>query len=476
MMSAGCGGTMHKQFWLALIALMGMTAAATAQMTLDQAIRRAVSTNPAVGEAAANRRATAQELRQSQGALLPQIRVQADVGPERTRSLDINLPTGRQEFVAGRQANVVVRQLLFDGFASSHEIWRQAARVDASSWRVQERSELVALDTVQSFTDILRLREMIAHADANIAVHRKLLSDVTARFEGGRAGRGDKDQVEERVFAAEAARAELEQRLAEPLALFRRAVGTEPKALLWPARLKSVPASRAEALNLAVARNPTLRAADADLEAVRSQRLAAKGSDLPTVALEARAEHGRNSRDTTGRYDALSAKLTASWLLYSGGSDTARQYELAERVTEQSLRLDVLRRQAAESIERAWSTRLTFGDRVRALTKQVEAARRVVTAYRSEYELGLRTLLDLLNAEQSLYNARIGLTNAKGLAVFSDYQLVAATGSLLAAVKIAAPEEASNPQRGQRERGALLPPIELVPAAPLAAAVPAGGN
>lgn len=469
------GGTMYKQIWISLVALMGMTVSATAQMTLEQAIRRAVNSNPSVGEAAANRRATAQELRQSQGALLPQIRVQADIGPERTRSLDINLPTGRQDFIAGRQANIVVRQVLFDGFTSSNDIWRQAARVDASSWRVQERSELVALDTVQSFTDILRLREMIAHADANIEIHRKLLSDVTARFEGGRAGRGDKDQVEERVFAAEAARAELEQRLGEPVALFRRAVGLEPKALTWPSRLKALPANRTAALNLAVARNPTLRAADADLEAVRSQRLAAKGSDLPTVALEARAEHGRNSRDTTGRFDALSAKLTASWLLYSGGTDTARQYELAERVTEQSLRLDVLRRQAAESIDRAWTTRLAFGERVRALTKQVAAAGRVVTAYRSEYELGLRTLLDLLNAEQSLYNAKVGLTNARSLAVFSDYQLVAATGSLLAAVKVEAPAEAANPQRGLREAGAVLPPIDLVPVAPVPAAS-SGGN
>ncbi len=464
------------RIWMIVAAILGMTAGATAQTTLEQAIRRAVGSNPAIGEAAANRRATAQELRQSQGALLPQIRVQADVGPERTRSLDINLPTGRPEFLAGRGANVVVRQLLFDGFASSNEIWRNAARVDASSWRVQERSELVALDTVQSFTDILRLREMIAHADANIAIHRKLLSDVTARFDGGRAGRGDKDQVEERAFAAEAARAELEQRLGEPMALFRRAVGMEPKALAWPSRLKALPASRAEALKLAIARNPTLRAAGADLEAVRSQRLAAKGSDLPTVALEGRAEHGSNSRDKTGRYDALSAKLTASWLLYSGGTDTAHQHELAERVTEQSLRLDVLRRQAAESIDRAWTTRLAFGDRAKALAKQVAAAGRVVTAYRSEYELGLRTLLDLLNAEQSLYNAKVGLTNARGLAVFSDYQLMAATGGLLAAVRVEAPAEAANPGRGLRESGAVLPPIDLIPAAPAAAANADGGH
>lgn len=465
---------MLVKIWPAVFALLAATSTVEA-LSLEQAVRRAVLTNPAIGEAAANRRATSYELRQNQGALLPQIRVQADIGPERSRQLDLNVASSRSDFNNGQQANVVVRQLIFDGFATTNEIWRSVARVDASSWRVQERSELVALDTVQSYTDILRLRDMIAQADRNIAVHRKLLSDVEARFEGGRAGRGDRDQVQERVFAAEAARAELEQRLGESIALFRRAVGQDPARLSWPARPKGLPPSRAAALDLALSRNPTLQAAGSDLDAVRAQRQAANGTNLPTVALEGRAEYGKNTRDNVGRYNELSAKLSASWQIYSGGTDTARQFELAERVTEQSLRFDVLRRQANESIDRAWSTRAAFNDRIRALTNQVAAAERVINAYRSEYDLGQRTLLDLLNAEQSRYNAQVGLINARGLALFSDYQILAATGTLLAALKVSAPGEASNDMRGLSTTRTSLPTFDLVPKPPVEM-LPAKGN
>lgn len=444
---------------------------AEAQMSLREAIRRAVHTNPAVGEASANRRATEQEMRQSQGALLPQIRVQADIGPERQQFTDNrfkSITTGRSEFVNGHQANVVVRQLIFDGFASTNEIWRNAARVDASGWRVQERSELVALDTVQSYIDILRLREMITQADRNIAVHRKLLSDVQSRFDGGRAGRGDLDQVQERVFAAEAARAELEARLGESVALFRRAVGQEPVRLTWPARPQGLPASRAAAVDMALGRNPTLQAAGSDLDAVKAQRKAADGTNLPTVALEGRLDYGKDSQGNLGRYNDASAKLSASWPIYSGGTDTARQYELAERVTEQSLRFDVLRRQANESIDRAWSTRIAFRERIRALTGQVSAAERVIVAYRSEYDLGQRTLLDLLNAEQSRYNAQVALIGARGLSIFADFQLLAATGTLLASVGVQAPAESRAELGGMRAAGAALPPISLVPKPPAA--------
>jgi adhesin transport system outer membrane protein len=464
-----------------LLLLLAGTTSAHAQLSLEQAIRRAVMTNPAVGEASANRRATDYELRQSQGGLLPQIRVQADIGPERTRLYD--LPAGasnnRREWSTGRQANVVVRQVLFDGFSTTNEIWRQAARVDAASWRVQERSELVALDTVQAYIDILRLRDMIAQSERNISVHRKLLSDVETRFQGGRAGRGDRDQVQERVFAADAARAELQQRLGESVALFRRAVGQEPSTLRWPGRPRGLPVSRAAALDIALNSNPTLRAADADLDAVRAQRQGANASNLPVIALEGRAELGKNTNSgsisSSGRYDDFSGKLTASWLLYSGGADTARQYELAERVTEQSLRFDVLRRQARESIDKAWSTRVAFDERARSLGSQVAAAGRVVDAYRQEYELGQRTLLDLLNAEQSLYNARVALINSRGLAVFADYQMLAATGSLLAAVRVAAPGESKSELRAMRDKGSVTPGFDLLPKAPIES-VPVSGN
>lgn len=435
-------------------------------ISLEQAIRKAVLTNPAVGEATANRRATEFELRQRQGALLPQVRLQADIGPERRPPFDSIVGSRPNEVVNGRQANIVVRQVVFDGFASLNETWRQAARVDAASWRVQERAELVALDTVQSYTDVVRLREMIVLAERNVQTHRKLLSDVTARFEGGRAGSGDRDQVIERVQAAEAAKAELVQRLGDSAALFHRSVGQQPKGLVWPGRPAGLPKSQAEALRMAYVSNPTIRAADADLDAVKAQREVARGADYPTVAVEAQAAHGKDTQNFNGRYDDLSVKLSASWLLYSGGTDTARQSELVERVGEQQMRVSLLRRQAIESIERAWSTRSALDQRSKALRGQVAAAERVVGAYGSEYELGQRTLLDLLNAEQSLYNARIALVNARGLAVFADYQILAASGALLTATHIAAPAEANTPLRGLKDTGAFMPPIDLFPRRP----------
>ena len=93
--------------------------------SINDALKQAVQTNPGVGEASANRRATESELRQTQGSLLPQVRLDARSGPEKfdqsgivTSTTAQPIPTDSGPWRNGSQESVVIRQTLFDGFAS----------------------------------------------------------------------------------------------------------------------------------------------------------------------------------------------------------------------------------------------------------------------------------------------------------------------------------------------------------------------
>src|SRR4029077_15047939 len=167
--------------------------AASAQaFTINDALRQAVQTNPGVGEASANRRATEAELRQTQSTLLPQVRLEAQGGPERLNSRDVvPTPINNNQWIPGSKASVVARQLLFDGFTSLHEVWRQTARVDAAAARTHERSELTALDASAAYIDVDRYIRLVSLAQENVAAHQKILGNVDSRFRGGRAGQGD---------------------------------------------------------------------------------------------------------------------------------------------------------------------------------------------------------------------------------------------------------------------------------------------
>jgi adhesin transport system outer membrane protein len=420
--------------------------------SINDAVKQAAHTNPGVGEASANRRATESELRQTQSTLLPQVRVEARYGPEKfDQSAAVVTGTALPVPVAGAgawrngsQESVVVRQILFDGFASINDIWRQTARVNAAAFRVRERTELIALDAAEAYVDVVRYLRLVSLAEQNIAIHEKIFSNVNSRFSGGRAGEGDLEQARERVENARATLAEFRRSLDDARAKYRRVVGLEAYNLRFPGPLAGMPSTRDEALAVAVRFNPTILAAQADVDAAKHAFKVTDGAFVPTFSLEGRATHSDNTYPYLGvTHDDYSGKVVMSWDIFRGGQDVWRRSEMAERFTETTMRHARLQRDALESIDKAWAARTITATRVAALVRQLQADRKAIAAYEKEYELGQRSLIDLLNAQNQYFNAAVSLTSSRGVIVFADYQLLAAMGTLLEYLKAPPPVDAA---------------------------------
>jgi outer membrane protein, adhesin transport system len=214
---------------------------------------------------------------------------------------------------------VVVRQILFDGFASIHEVWRQSARVNASAFRVLERTELIALDAAEAYIDVVRFLRLLALANQNVATHEELFSNVQSRFSGGRAGEGDLQQARERVEAAKAAREEFRRGLEDARSKYRKVIGVEAINLRFPASLRGLPRSKDDALAVALRSNPTLLAAESDKQAAKEAFRITDGAFVPNVLLEGRASRGYDTNSFIGRRDDVSGKIVMSWDIFRGG-------------------------------------------------------------------------------------------------------------------------------------------------------------
>jgi adhesin transport system outer membrane protein len=429
------------------------------QFSVTDALHQAVHTNPGVGEASANRRATESELRQTQSTLLPQVRVEASYGPEKFDQnyagtapiVGLTAPVlGMGPWRNGSQESVVVRQLLFDGFASIHDIWRQTARVNAAAFRVRERTELIALDAAEAYVDVVRYLRLVALAEQNVATHEKIFSNVNSRFSGGRAGEGDLEQARERVEFAHAQLAEFRRSLEDARAKYRKVVGLEPANLRFPGPLGGMPGSRDEALAVAVRFNPTIQAAQSDADAAKEAFRVTDGLFVPKLYLEGRATHFDNSFPYVAAsglpsvtHDDYSGKVVMSWDIFRGGQDVWNRSEKAERFTEATARHARLQRDALESIDKAWAARTVTTTRIAALKRELEAGRKTIAAFQKEYELGQRSLIDLLNAQNQYFNTAVSLTSSRGVIVFADYQLLAAMGTLLEYLKSPPPVDSA---------------------------------
>jgi adhesin transport system outer membrane protein len=442
-----------KSAYLAIAGLcLAVSPAAAEGFSINDALRQAMQTNPGVGEASANRRATESELRQTQSTLLPQVRLEANTGPEKfDQSAAVDpisaLPVpiaGAGVWRNGSQASVVVRQILFDGFASIHDIWRQSARVNAAAFRVKERTELLALDAAEAYVDVVRYMRLVGLAEQNVVNHEKIFSNVNSRFQGGRSGEGDLEQARERVENARAALAEFRRSLDEARAKYRKVVGLEPANVRFPSPLGGMPGSRDEALAVAVRFNPTILAAQSDADAAKHAFRVTDGAFVPKFYLEGRATHFDNTYPFLGvTHDDYAGKVVMSWDVFRGGQDVWNRSEKAERYTEATMRHARLQRDALESIDKAWSARTITATRIAALVRQLQADKKSIAAFQKEYELGQRSLIDLLNAENQYFNAAVSLTSARGVVVFADYQLLAAMGTLIEYLKAPPPVDAA---------------------------------
>lgn len=425
---------------LSLSAIVSFSVDASA-MTLEEAIARAVTTNPQVLAAAANRRSVDYEYDQAQGAYLPSVDLEASFGAQyidQPNSLEV---TDNREWRNARDATLIARQVFFDGFARANEIYRQSARVDGSAARVMERAELIGLDATEAFLDVFRHHRILRAADANIREHVRLLGIVRTKVQGGSATESELRQAEERVAAVHAVRADVLRELGAANARFESVIGVAPPSLKSPRRPKSLPATQATAIATARNNHPSLRAGSADVDAAAADYDKSQSLFLPNLGVEGLASVGEDLDGTPGRNNEFAVRMTMSWNLFNGTIDTSRRRQLGEKVTESKMQLDHLRRSVDESVRRSWSDIVTNDIRLKALREQTVAADAVIKSYEKEYEAGLRDLLDLLIAQNSAFTSRVQLISSETISVFSRYRLLASTGSLLASAGVSAPPE-----------------------------------
>ena len=410
-----------------LLAWGGVQGPAAAEPLRD-VIAKAVRNHPQIQEAGANRRAVDEELNQARGLYLPRLDLEASSGFAYN-----NRPGGdiRQDSRWGDVGALVSRYTLFDGGYRSAEVDKQSARVGGAALRVRERSELIALETLQSYLDVARFHSILRVSEENIRAHRELLGLVEVRFRGGTSTQGEVLLAQERVLAAETIRADVKRTLGAAEARYVNLVGSRVAGIEPVAAPRPLPATQKIAIHAARSKNPTLQALDKDIAAARADLTQSEAAFRPNVALEGRGALGHDINGTAGPNNDAAAKVVMSWNLFNGHIDQARRREKAERLAEVESRLDKLRRDVDEAVMRAWSDIKTNDERKVLLDRQIDAGRKLNVAYRQEFEGGRRSMLDLLEAQNVYFNARVQGVTAGSLAIYSRYQLVAAMGSLL---------------------------------------------
>lgn len=429
---------MMKQAIILVAAIAAFFAGARAE-TLRDALELAYRTNPTIRAERANLRAVEEGRAQAIADILPQINGTASA--ERVDTTITSLfgvdpsdpnaaPLVTDSTFSPLTAGVNAEQRVFSGFREFNAIKQASARIRAGGAQLAAVEQRVLSEAATAFFDVQLAEDVFALNRNNVSVlmEQQRLADL--RFEVGEITRTDVAQANARLSAAQADLTTARGDLAVARAAYRRIIGQSPAELEAASALPPTPQTLENAQAAARRIAPDIVAAREQSEASRRQVAIAKGALLPSVSLVA----GYQFADEPSNFILESEEFTfgarATIPLFQGGAEYSRIREARARHDGDRARIDEAERRTAEAVEAAWERLAAARAVIEATTAAVGANRLALDGVKREAELGARTTLDVLDAEQELLNAEVALARAERNERAAVFALLAAVGAL----------------------------------------------
>ncbi|GAB1716184.1 MAG: Type I secretion outer membrane protein, TolC [Nitrobacter sp.] len=419
---------------LALVTIWSGAATPVLADTIQAALVRAYQSNPQLNAQRASVRATDENVPQALSGYRPKVAITASGGYQYTDATQ-GVPGGAGQALHGAQApaavGATVSQTLFDGFQTSNKTRAAEGQVSASreGLRVLEQTVLLAAATI--YMDYLRDAAIVEVQRSNVRVLEETLKQTRDRFNVGEVTRTDVAQSQAQLAAGRTQLMTAESNLTTTRANFRRIIGNEPGQLAPGSPVdRFFPTTLSSAVDLALTQNPNVTAAMYGIDVSHLQVKVAEGALFPTVTLQANVQQGYAQQLTIQKQFFASAIAQVSVPIYQGGAEYSLIRQSKETLAQQRLTLEQVRDQTRASVVQAWGQLLAGKSQVASAQAQVEASEIAVNGIREEAKAGQRTTFDVLNAQQTLVNARVALVTAQHDRVVASYSVLSAVGRL----------------------------------------------
>lgn len=430
--------------------LLAMACANAQAMSITEAIQSAVDQHPEISSNRNSRLSADEDVKFARGGYFPTVDLVAGYGRQRsdnTNTRGLNADGTRnhnKETLSYTQSDLRLRQMLFDGFNTSNEVGRTEAVVNSRAYYTQAVAQDVGLRAIEVYLEVLKRRELVDLAKNNLQAHLRVNDQIGLRTERGVGSSADLDQSRARRALAENNLDTAEVDLADSEANFYSVIGRMPDELEAPVTIKGeVPVTLDEARQAMMENNPYLKSAQADVKAAEQQYEVAKSPFYPRIDAVLATGANNNTGGQRGHdNNDWQAGVELNYNLFRGGSDKARLQSDAHKINQaMDIRNNALR-ELNENMSLSWNAMNNARKQTPSAREYAETTTRVRAAYQDQFGLGQRTLLDVLDSENELYNANRRYTEVRYTEEYAMYRVLSNMGELLSKQRIALPAEA----------------------------------
>jgi outer membrane protein len=413
-------------------------------LTLDEALAVAYETNPELAAQQAALRATDEDVAIANGAWRPNISAGGTYGYQQFYFTPLTIPGfGTISTISAHplQGAITVTQPIFRGGRTIAEIGRAKALVREGRAQLLAAEQTVLLSAATSYMDMVRDTAILDLRQHNVDLLKKQEQATQAQFNAGSLTRTDVAQSQARLAAAQSDFIAAQSQLEISRANFMQAIGRAPETLeTEPALPPALPTDVDDSISLALKQNPALVSARENEVAADYSVDDAIGALLPTLSVQGQYGYSQGALTTpTGGVNVngtVSHAITVTGQLnipiYQGGAEDAAVRQAKELHSQAQLNVQATDRQVRQAVAAAWAQ---FESTEASIASNEAAERANEIAFEGvtkEQQVGGRTILDVLNAEQELLNASVALVSAKRNAEVAAFQVLSANGALTA--------------------------------------------
>lgn len=430
----------YKKFLVGIGLLLAVPSLVWAEK-LEDVVKETVPTNPEILRHSAQRFASNSNLRESISGYFPSVDLSASFGRDHNENYFSRLsePVNGDLTLTRREAGMSIKQMLFDGFAVRSTVEADTARVQSATFNVLATLEDVILDLSGSYIDNIMLRSVFMHAKDNMLYLQDLV-DQMVRDNISNIKDGDLDLAKSRLSRAHTSMLDVQRQVRDVQADYIKVVGKKPGVMYRPESPENMlPTGEEAAVAVALNNHPRVYQANAEIRAARADKCYAKSNYFPRLELEIAGTSNKNVDGYNQSTNSLSAMLQMRYNLFRGGADVAKEQKAGWMIEASKETLSETMRLVEQHMRHTWSGYVNYKGKLVFLKDRVDTLQKTRDVYYKEYADGKRDILDLLDAADELYLAKVEFLRAQYKELLSRFMILHGMGKIHAYFKVSTP-------------------------------------
>jgi len=394
-------------------------------------ISEVLSTNPIVLERLKNYNATKEEITTAQAGYFPKIDLSIGVGKE-----DGERAVNQEFDYSVYENSLKYTHNLFKGFQTKHRVGQQENRTIAAAYSYIENVNDISFETVNLYLQVMKNRELLELQKENIEINNEIFVKVQKLYDAGLTTLSEVNKIESALSLARSNYVVQENTLLDVTYNMQRILGRyiEPQEMTKPLLNVTLPQSIEDAAQFAMQNNPSLLVGKYNVKLAQETYQEKKSPFYPSLDLEVSQEMNKNLSGIEGKYDNLRAMVYLRYNLFNGFADKAELQKSISSIHQEVETKNRLRREVIEGLNLSWASNEKLTAQLEHLNEYKKFSLKTLTLYSKEYDLGRRSLLDLLSAQNDFIAAKAQIINTEYSMLFAKYRILDAMGSLVSTV------------------------------------------